>query len=258
MPIILIIPCIPVAFFVSMLEKFHSTTVAGGSFLALGLILAARKAGKLTQLRKQAHNVSIATFAWKAELSPLEFEKWCADGLHLLGWAARTTKGSGDQGVDVIAKRDSQTIVIQGKKYNRPVGNNSVQEAFAAKAFTKANFAAVLTNTSSTKSALELAEATGVFLLTVDTRPNLNAKLNLPSPRLPAGSRDYEAEINQIMAGKFGAVILILGPSFTGVALLVDTHRQSPSGFLMSSAISAVSREETVINVPSHGLRKNH
>ena len=47
------------------------------------------------------------------------------------GWDAHATQGSGDQGKDVIAKRDGVSSAIQCKLYSKPVGNKAVQEALA-------------------------------------------------------------------------------------------------------------------------------
>ena len=62
-------------------------------------------------------------------LSPLAFEGYCADLLSNAGWNASITKGSGDQGIDIIAVKNGIKIVLQCKKYSSPVGNKAVQEA---------------------------------------------------------------------------------------------------------------------------------
>ena len=99
---------------------------------------------------------------------PLAFERWCAQRLQDNGWQARTTKGSGDQGVDVFAEKNGTRVVLQCKLYSGAVGNKAVQEAHAAKVFESADYAAVVTNQSYTKSARALAQRTGVQLLHMD------------------------------------------------------------------------------------------
>lgn len=96
---------------------------------------------------------------------PLEYERQVAHTLDKLGWEARTTVATGDQGADIIASKDGIRLVIQCKLYSQPIGNSAVQEAFAAKQHQKADLAAVVTNTGFTKSARQLANTTGVFLL---------------------------------------------------------------------------------------------
>lgn len=100
--------------------------------------------------------------------SPIEFESICAEVLRRAGWDASLTKGSGDQGADIIAKKSGQTMVVQCKFYAGPVGNKAVQEALAAKSFYNADKAVVVCKSDYTKSARELAAATSVKIIAFD------------------------------------------------------------------------------------------
>lgn len=106
-------------------------------------------------------------------LDPIEFEQYCAEVLSRHGWNARSTQGSGDQGIDVIAEKNGQRVVIQCKLYSKPVGNGAVQEIIAGKAFEAADIACVVSNQPYTKSAQQLAAATGVRLLSHRDLPQL-------------------------------------------------------------------------------------
>lgn len=99
------------------------------------------------------------------EMTPLEFERYCADILSAHGWDARITKASGDQGIDVIATYGDTKAVFQCKKYSQPVGNKAVQEVSAGKQFEGASIAAVVSNASYTQSAQQLASTLGIYLL---------------------------------------------------------------------------------------------
>lgn len=99
-------------------------------------------------------------------MTPEEFEAFCAEELRSVGWTAETTAISGDQGVDVIARKNGVTVVLQCKLYySGSVGNDAVQEIIAGRAFERADFAAVVTNNTYTASAEQLAVRTSVFLL---------------------------------------------------------------------------------------------
>jgi len=98
-------------------------------------------------------------------LSPLAFEAYCARVLNKNGWHANTTKGSGDQGVDIIATKGQFKAVFQCKKYTSPIGNKAVQEVIAGKTFASADFAFVVSNKQYTRSAVELAHKAGVHLI---------------------------------------------------------------------------------------------
>ena len=142
--------------------------------LALGAALAATALTALAlagmrwrgrRLRRLAYRQMLREFRWHEAMSPQEFERCCADYLALKGWRSRRTGGSGDQGVDVLAEKGEIRLVLQCKKYGKPVGNRAVQEAFAAKAHARADAAAVVSTQGFTRSAHELAAATGVLLL---------------------------------------------------------------------------------------------
>ena len=94
-----------------------------------------------------------------------EFERFCVTVLEKNGYEkAEVTKGSGDQGIDVIAYRDGVKYGIQCKCYSSSVGNKAVQEAFAGKAFYDCHVAAILTNSYFTRAAIELARSNNVVL----------------------------------------------------------------------------------------------
>ncbi len=85
-----------------------------------------------------------------------QFENFCADVLKNNGYKnVEVTKGSGDQGVDVLAERDGIKYAIQCKHYSQAVGNKAVQEIFAGKQFYHCHVGIVMTNNYFTPSAKE-------------------------------------------------------------------------------------------------------
>lgn len=94
-----------------------------------------------------------------------EFEEWVARRLRDFGWKADVTRGSGDQGIDVIGRVAGKTVGIQCKRYKAAVGNKAVQEAYAGMAYYRTNRAVVVTTSRFTKSAEQLAARTGVILI---------------------------------------------------------------------------------------------
>lgn len=94
-----------------------------------------------------------------------DFEEWCADLLLKTGYdEASVTKGSGDQGIDIVAVKDGIRYAIQCKCYSSNLGNKPVQEAYAGKEMYDCQVAAVMTNQHFTVGAKELAEKTRVLL----------------------------------------------------------------------------------------------
>ena len=94
-----------------------------------------------------------------------QFERFCAHLLIKNGYEdVSLTKGSGDQGIDIIAYRDGIKYGIQCKCYSSDIGNAAVQEVFAGKTFYKCNIGIVLTNQHFSPSAIQLAETNGIIL----------------------------------------------------------------------------------------------
>lgn len=105
-----------------------------------------------------------------------DFEHWVAQSLTRFGWMAEVTRGSGDQGLDVIAEKAGKRLGLQCKLYGSPVGNKAVQEAHAGVAYYGVDAAGVLTNASFTPSATALATATGIRLFSQHDIPDLFEK----------------------------------------------------------------------------------
>lgn len=95
----------------------------------------------------------------------LQFEHRCAELLRYRGFHKVTvTKGSGDQGVDILAQKNGIKFGIQCKYYSHPVGNKAIQEAYAGTDFYDCDKAMVMTNSTFTKAARELADKLEVEL----------------------------------------------------------------------------------------------
>ena len=94
-----------------------------------------------------------------------QFEEQCAIILKRKHFSKiEVTKSSGDQGVDIIAFKHRKKYGIQCKYYTYPVGNKAVQEAYAGANFYDCDKVIVMTNTTFTRSAIELAEKLDVEL----------------------------------------------------------------------------------------------
>jgi len=92
-----------------------------------------------------------------------EYERKCADLLKAKGFTdVKVTPGSGDQGIDVLAKKKGKQYGIQCKYYEGTVGNKAVQEAFAGASFYDCTIAMVITNSTLTDPAKKLAKKLGV------------------------------------------------------------------------------------------------
>ena len=95
-----------------------------------------------------------------------DYEYVVADYLRSRGYhGVKVTKGSGDFGVDVIATKHGVKYAVQCKLYSSPVGLSAIQEVVAGKACYGCTGAMVVTNSTFTAAAEDLARRNGVILL---------------------------------------------------------------------------------------------
>ena len=89
----------------------------------------------------------------------------CLSGLFSRqGYRVEETPYTGDWGADLIVTKSGVRTVVQAKRYTKKVGVRAVQEAVAAKAKYHCAEAMVVTNSTFTKQAIELARVNGVSL----------------------------------------------------------------------------------------------
>ncbi len=99
--------------------------------------------------------------------TPLELEALVADLFRVHGYQVKTTKASGDRGVDVVATRDSHRIAVQCKKYapQHGVGIEEVQRMLGVMMQDRANKCAIVTTSYFTREAQIAAKSLGVKLI---------------------------------------------------------------------------------------------
>jgi HJR/Mrr/RecB family endonuclease len=101
-----------------------------------------------------------------SKMTGLDFETYVARVLQHNGFESiRGTPVTGDQGADLIATKDGKKIIVQAKRYEGTVGNKAVQEVLSAVAFYGGDQGWVITNSTFTTSAKQLAQRTGIILV---------------------------------------------------------------------------------------------
>ena len=99
------------------------------------------------------------------KMTGVEFEEFCTNLLSKNGFTnVIHTGGPNDQGADIVATKDGIKYAFQCKCYSSPLGNTPVQEALAGKQFRKCHIGVVITNSTFTKGAKELADSTQIIL----------------------------------------------------------------------------------------------
>ena len=92
------------------------------------------------------------------------FEQYLEVLFTRLGYKVERTRYVGDYGADLITHKDGVKTVVQAKRYAKAVGIKAVQEAVAAKGMYGCTEAMVVTNSTFTRAAAELARANRVAL----------------------------------------------------------------------------------------------
>lgn len=122
-----------------------------------------------SKLRREMDRIRAALLAAGTanpmQLTPEQYEQFCATILLNNGWNARLTKKTGDFGADIVADKEEHKLVIQCKQWSKSVGIKAVQEVHTALTHYNGNKAIVVTTTGYTQAARELAKSTGVSLL---------------------------------------------------------------------------------------------
>ena len=101
-----------------------------------------------------------------------QFEQFLAEVFSSLGYAVSKIGQAGDQGVDLILHKEA-VIAVQAKCWNNAVGNTAVQEVFAGMHFHQCSRGVVVTSSTFTRSAQELASRTGCVLVDGNQIPDL-------------------------------------------------------------------------------------
>jgi len=121
------------------------------------------------------------------------FEEYLEVLFGKLGYKVERTRYVGDYGADLITRKDGVKTVIQAKRYGKAVGIKAVQEAVAAKGMYDCSEAMVVTNSTFTRAAAELARANRVVLWDRDrlvetllsVRGETGAMQQVPQPPAP-------------------------------------------------------------------------
>jgi restriction system protein len=109
--------------------------------------------------------------------SGTDYERYCANALRANGWTVTHTGQSGDQGCDLIARKNGYRVAIQCKFYSKKVGNRAVQEVISGAIFTSSTRAVVIASNRYTDGAYELARKANVILISHDEIAKLEGKI---------------------------------------------------------------------------------
>jgi len=147
-----------------------SSSKAIGALISLVEIIAANERHK-DYLRYQAEAEERLREYFQAlgefmDLSPGEFEAYIAFIFEKMGYQISLRGGSGDQGVDIEARREDEYIIIQCKKYSSGnVGGPDVLKLIGSVTNERANKGILVTTSDFTSQAREIARGNPIELV---------------------------------------------------------------------------------------------
>jgi hypothetical protein len=158
--------------------------------VAGGLVVAAAAAlewGRVARGRRAGMNAGL-TREQLRECSPELFDQWCAERLREQGYRVLDVAGLSDPGIDLIAERDSERLVVQCKRWfgARPIGEPRLGDLYDAMHHEHASGAVVITTGVFSEPALSWAKGKPIQLWDVD---RLMTRTPLPAVNPQAPSR---------------------------------------------------------------------
>jgi hypothetical protein len=158
--------------------------------VAGGLVLAAAAAalgwGRVARGRVVGANAGLTRRELR-EFSPELFDHWCAERLREQGYQVLEVAGLSDPGIDLIAERDSERLVVQCLRWfgAQPVGEPRLGELYDAMHHEHANGAVVITTGVFSEPALSWAKGKPIQLWDVD-RLMTSSPLPALNPEAPS------------------------------------------------------------------------
>jgi restriction system protein len=96
------------------------------------------KARELAQKEYEAQQVRVKRQFWQSLTGP-QFEHELAQLFSRTGYQVYVTPISGDEGIDIVMRKDDKKIVVQCKAHQNPVGPGVVRELYGAMMHANAN-----------------------------------------------------------------------------------------------------------------------
>ncbi|MGE5472678.1 MAG: restriction endonuclease [Ignavibacteriales bacterium] len=92
------------------------------------------------------------------------FEDYLLEHFKNLGYSGHLTPKTDDYGADLVLKKAGRKVVVQAKRWKMNVGVDAIQQVIGAIKYYDANKGMVVTNSSFTENAYDLANSNGIEL----------------------------------------------------------------------------------------------
>lgn len=153
-----------------------------------------------------------------AALTPDQFEHWCANRLRALGYTVRHVGGQGDHGIDLLAEKGRELVVVQCKRFTgrRTVGEPQIRDLFGAMHSERAARAIVITAGYFTAEARAWTKGKPIELWDIDRIVKLPpAAVPAPAVNMPP-SPTVQIEAADVRCDQCGSELLVRRNRSTG------------------------------------------
>jgi len=101
---------------------------------------------------------------WRS-IDPYEFERRITRLFEKQGYIAKTTKGSGDEGIDIHLKKNSKKGVVQCKRHNKKVGPAAIRDLYGTMVAGEYKFAYIVCPSGFSDKAYEFSKGKNIKLI---------------------------------------------------------------------------------------------
>ena len=150
--------------FLEALSKTNEYVANYNTYVKRHKAMEERKRYLNSDFSKEKIEISISR-DFKYITSGREFELFLEKLFKLLGYNAIHNGKAGDQGADLILRKNDYVYAVQAKYYTGKLSNKPIQEVVGSLKYYNANQGVVVTNSEFTKGAQELAKANKVVLI---------------------------------------------------------------------------------------------
>ena len=108
-----------------------------------------------------------------------ELERAVANLYAKLGYESSVTRGSGDQGIDIILKKNGRTIVVQCKAHKKPVGPHVIRDLYGTFIKSNADEAFLVSLAGCTSGVIEYVKGLPIKLVCIEDIIEMQKQIKL-------------------------------------------------------------------------------
>jgi hypothetical protein len=159
------------SFFSSLGNSDTALALGFGATILIGIIIGCLFIGMIYLLVKEAlrkrqlYDLQTIDRSTINNLSPVGLERLVGQIYQDLGYEVKVSEGRKDHGIDVSARKENKLIIVQCKKWNKPVGEPEIRDLHGVRHHVGATGAAMVSTSGFTQPAFNYARQNKIHLL---------------------------------------------------------------------------------------------